>query len=138
VDGVALPRALERQAPDEVWSLVRATASDTDASIFLTAAFTDLRRGELLAPVARRRLRGLDDSRPRELRGRISHRAEVGKVRSVPMAADVASALEGLWPGERFSGEDEFVFQAKRGIPLHGDALSERHEDALQRAGCDS
>jgi integrase len=36
-------------SPDEVWALVRAASSESDAAIFLTSAFTGLRRGELLA-----------------------------------------------------------------------------------------
>ena len=40
---------IEVFSPEEVWALVRAAASEQDAAIFLTAAFTDLRRGELLA-----------------------------------------------------------------------------------------
>jgi len=35
-------------SPEEIWTLVRAAASDIDGTIFLTAAFTGLRRGELL------------------------------------------------------------------------------------------
>jgi integrase len=36
-------------SPEEVYALVRAAASEQDAAVFLTAAFTGLRRGELLA-----------------------------------------------------------------------------------------
>ena len=36
-------------SPEEVMALVRAAASEQDAAIFLTAAFTGLRRGELVA-----------------------------------------------------------------------------------------
>ena len=36
-------------APEEVWALVRAAANQLDAALFLTAAFTGLRMGELLA-----------------------------------------------------------------------------------------
>ncbi len=36
-------------SPEEVWALVRAAASEMDCAIFLTAAFTGLRMGELLA-----------------------------------------------------------------------------------------
>jgi integrase len=36
-------------SPEEVWALVRAAASEQDAAIYLTAAFTGLRLGELLA-----------------------------------------------------------------------------------------
>ncbi|MGH2892138.1 MAG: hypothetical protein ACRDPM_02550 [Solirubrobacteraceae bacterium] len=34
---------------EEVWALVRAAGSDQDGALFLTAAFTGLRMGELLA-----------------------------------------------------------------------------------------
>jgi integrase len=35
--------------PEEVCGLARAAASEQDAAIYLTAAFTGLRRGELIA-----------------------------------------------------------------------------------------
>ncbi len=41
--------AIEVFSPEEVMALVRAAASEQDAAIYLTAAFTGLRRGELLA-----------------------------------------------------------------------------------------
>jgi integrase len=40
---------LEAFSPEEVWALVRAAGSEQDACPFLTAAFTGLRMGELLA-----------------------------------------------------------------------------------------
>jgi integrase len=36
-------------SPEEVWTLVRGAESEQDAAVFLTAAFTGLRLGELLA-----------------------------------------------------------------------------------------
>ncbi len=39
---------IEVFSPEEIWSLVRAASSELDGTIFLTAAFTGLRRGELL------------------------------------------------------------------------------------------
>jgi integrase len=36
-------------SPEEVWALVRAAKDEPDGAIYLTAAFTGLRRGELLA-----------------------------------------------------------------------------------------
>jgi integrase len=36
-------------SPEEVWALVRAADSEQDRAIYLTAAFTGLRMGELLA-----------------------------------------------------------------------------------------
>jgi len=40
---------IEVFSPEEVWALVRAAASDQDGAVYLTAAFTGLRMGELLA-----------------------------------------------------------------------------------------
>ena len=84
-------------SPEEVWALVRAAGSEQDAAIFLTAAFTGLRRGELLA------LRWRDvDFAGSTIRVRASYAAgelttpKSGKVRSVPMAPDVAAALARL------------------------------------------
>ena len=69
---------IEVFSPEEVWALVRAAASEIDGTIFLTAAFTGLRRGELLGPaLARYRLRRLDDPGARELRRRQADDAEV-------------------------------------------------------------
>jgi integrase len=79
-------------SPEEIWALVRAATSELDAAIFLAAAFTGLRRGELLA------LRWRDvDFAGSTIRVRASYAAghlttpKSGKVRAVPMAGDVAS-----------------------------------------------
>jgi len=58
-----------------------------------------------------------------------------GKVRAVPMAPDVASALAPLSGRGRFTGDDDFVFAGEAGLPLDGDALSSRYRDALARGG---
>ncbi len=123
-------------SPEEVWSLVRAAKSEADAAIFLTAAFTGLRRGEVLA------LRWRDvDFTGSTIRVRASYAAghlttpKSGKVRAVPMAPDVASALARLGDRERYTGDDDFVFAGEAGLPLDGDALSSRYRDALARAG---
>jgi integrase len=123
-------------SPEEVWALVRAAKSEADAAIFLTAAFTGLRRGELLG------LRWRDvDFAGSTIRVRASYAAgklttpKSGKVRAVPMAPDVASALAKLGDRERYTGDDDFVFAGEAGFPLDGDALSSRYRDALARAG---
>jgi integrase len=123
-------------SPEEIWALVRAAGSEADAAIFLTAAFTGLRRGELLG------LRWRDvDFAGSTIRVRASYAAgklttpKSGKVRSVPMAPDVATALAKLGDRARFVGDDDFVFAGEHGPPLDGDALSSRYRDALARAG---
>ena len=40
---------IEVYSPEEVWALVRAADSEQDAALYLTAAFTGLRMGELIA-----------------------------------------------------------------------------------------
>src|SRR5439155_4183656 len=77
-------------SPEDVWALVRAAVDDQDAAIFLTAAFSGLRRGELVAL----RVRDVDFVN-RVLRIERSYGLGVlktpksGKVRSVPMAGEV-------------------------------------------------
>ena len=83
-----------RGSPEEVWALVRALDSEQDAALFLTAAFTGSRMGELLA------LRWRDvDFAGSPVRVRASYYAghlttpKSGKVRAVPLAPDVATSL---------------------------------------------
>ena len=127
---------IEVLRPEEVWALVRAAASEQDAAIFLTAAFTGLRMGELLA------LRWRDvDFAGFALRVRASYYAgaltspKSGKVRSVPLAPEVASALARLSQREMFIGEDDLVFVGDFGTFLDGSAMRRRYKAALARAG---
>jgi integrase len=46
---LAAPGAIDVLSPEEVQALVRAATSEQDAAIFLTAEFTGLRQGELVA-----------------------------------------------------------------------------------------
>jgi integrase len=104
--------------------------------MFLTAAFTGLRMGELLA------LRWRDvDFAGATIRVRSSYAAgqlttpKSGKVRAVPMAPDVASALAALGRRENWLGDDDLVFVGEAGGYLDGSALRRRYKAALERAG---
>jgi integrase len=123
-------------SPEEVMAVVRAAGSEQDATIFLTAAFTGLRRGELLA------LRWRDvDFAGSAIRVRASYAAgqlttpKSGKVRSVPMAPDVSEALARLGQRLDWVGDDDLVFPGEAGSYLDGSALRRRYGTALARAG---
>ena len=123
-------------SPEEVWALVRVAASEQDAAIFLTAAFTGLRMGELLA------LRWRDvDFAAQAIRARASYYAgqlttpKSGRVRAVPMAPDVASALAHLGHRELWVDDDDLVFAGDAGGYLDGSALRRRYKLALRAAG---
>ncbi len=126
---------IEVFSPEEVWALVRAALSAQDAAIFLTAAFTGLRMGELLA------LRWRDvDFAGSVIRVRASYYAghltapKSGKVRAVPMAPDVGSALAALGRREFWTDDDDLAFVGEAGGYLDGSALRRRYKDALVRA----
>ncbi len=123
-------------SPEEVWALVRAAESEQDGALFLTAAFTGLRMGELLA------LRWRDvDFAARTIRVRASYylgqltTPKSGKVRSVPLAPDAASALAQLGQREDWVGDDDLVFVGIAGGYVDGSALRRRYKAALAAAG---
>jgi integrase len=102
----------------------------------MAAAFTGLRRGELVA------LRWRDvDFASSTIRVRASYSGgaltvpKSGRVRSVPMAPDVGQVLAQLAQREHFTSEDDLVFAAEVGSYLDGSALRRRYDRALKRAG---
>jgi integrase len=123
-------------SPEEVVALVRAASSQQDGAIFLTAAFTGLRMGELLAL----RWRDIDFS-GNTIRVRASYylgqltTPKSGKVRAVPLAPDVASALAALAQREHWLQDDDLVFAGGTGGYLDGSALRRRYKQALGGAG---
>jgi integrase len=127
---------IEVFSPEEVMALVRAADSEQDAAIYMTAAFTGLRRGELLA------LRWRDvDFAGQTIRVRANYAGgrvttpKSGKVRSVPMAPDVAEALARLGHRDHLTGDDDLVFIGELGRYVDGSALRRRYIAALERAG---
>lgn len=116
-------------------ALVRAAESEQDAAIYLTAAFTGLRRGELVAL----RWRDVDFSAQRirvsgSFAGGRLTTPKSGKVRSVPLAPAVAEVLARLSQRELFTAEDDLVFPGVVGRYLDASALSKRYRAALKRA----
>jgi integrase len=112
----APPVELEVFSPEEVYALVRAAADEQDAAIFLTAAFTGLRRGELIA------LRWRDvDFAGAVIRVHGSYAAGVltmpksGRARSVPLAAEVARRLARLAERPHWTSRDDLVLPGETG-----------------------
>lgn len=148
-------------SPDEVWALVRAAergehryartpaggvhstpaaqqrrkAEDQlDAALYLTAAFTGLRMGELLAL----RWREVDfaASTVRVVRSYSAGTVTMPKskkVRSVPLVAEVATALAKLGQRPEQTGDDDLVFTID-GRHLDNSALRRRYKRALVAA----
>jgi integrase len=115
---------------------VRAAAGEQDGTVFLTAAFTGLRMGELLA------LHWRDvDFAGSTIRARASYAAgrlttpKSGRVRAVPMAPDVAAAIAQLARRDGWIADDDLVFVGEEGGYLDGSALRRRYKAALLRAG---
>jgi integrase len=119
----------------EIHALVRAAASPQDAAIFLTAAFTGLRMGELLA------LRWRDvDLRLHTIRvsAGYSHRQlttpKSGKGRAVPMVDPVARCLRRLRRRGHLTAADDLVFPGPLGGYLDDSALRRRYKAARDDA----
>ena len=123
-------------SPEDVRELVANASDDQDGALYLTAAFSGLRRGELIGllwedidfenhsirvwETVTRRERGLPKSR---------------KSRTVPMVDDVAEALKSLKVRERYTQPKYPVFANEDGETIDGSALRRRYIDDLERAG---
>jgi integrase len=126
---------LQFYSPEEVQALVRAAESEQDAAAFLTAAFTGLRRGELVAL----RWRDVDFlGSVIRVSGSYSEghltRPKSNKVRAVPMAPEVATALAKLGQRERWTTDDDLVFPGITGAYLDASAPYRRFMAAARRA----
>jgi integrase len=130
------PNQYDFFTPEEVMALAGAAVSEQDAAIFITAAFTGLRMGELIA------LRWRDvnfDNESLHVQG--SYVAgtltapKSGLVRTVPLAEQVVAVLTKLKRRGSRTGREDLVFPGERGNEyLDGSALRRRYKDALKRA----
>lgn len=126
---------------DEIGALAAAAVpgdfEQIDRALFLTAAMTGLRLGELRAL----RWRDVDWTAAR-IRVRQSYvRGVYGtpksrrSTRSVPMHPRVGGELDRLFKSSRFTSDDDLVFaEPATGEPLRDRALDRRYERALKRA----
>jgi integrase len=127
---------IEFYSPEEVHALVRASADEQDGALFLTAAMTGLRMGELLA------LRWRDvDFATQTVRVTASYTVgtlgtpKSGLGRAVPLVDEVAQGLARLGRREGWTGPDDLVFVGATGGYLDGSALRRRYKKARDRAG---
>lgn len=128
------PNQYDFFSPDEVQALADAAASAQDRAVFLTAAFTGLRMGELIA------LRWGDvdfDTEALHVYGSYSlgtlTAPKSGLSRTVPMAEQVREELKAQH-GRVAHGRADLVFPGERGEFLDGSALRRRYKKALERA----
>jgi integrase len=121
---------------EEVHAVARVADDEQDAALFVVAAFTGLRMGELRA------LRWADVDFAnrsvfvRQNRVRSELRApKSGRVRSVPLIDQAATALDRLSRRENFVGPGDLVFASDVGSYLDDGDLRLRLYGALKRAG---
>jgi integrase len=118
-------------SPEEVHALARAAGSEQDAALFLTAALTRLRMGELLA------LRWRDVDFPAQsVRLTASYTAgklgtpKSGLGRFVPLMDEVAGVRPVMGERDPWTAADDLVFSGESGEPLDGSALRRRFKRA--------
>lgn len=140
VERIRIPRAsgaYKALTPDQVIALGAAASDVQYRTLFIVAAFTGLRMGELRA------LRWTDIDyvnaivhvqRNRPSNGTTEKRPKSGKVRSVPLLDQVARELDALSRRERFTAPDDHVFINTFGGPLHDDTIRAEWETAMQDA----
>ncbi len=123
-------------SPDQVFALARAADPPQDGALYITAAFTGLRLGELLAL----RWRDIDWGLQRiQVRRNYTDGHEKapksGRVRSAPMVDEVTLALDGLSRREHFTRADDLVFCSVTGGHLEAWSMRRRFYTALERGG---
>lgn len=128
------PNQYDFYSPEEIEQLGTGAASDQDRAIFLTAAFTGLRMGELIA------LRWGDvdfDTEALHVYGSYSlgtlTAPKSGLTRTVPMAEQVRDLLK-EHQGRVAHARTDLVFPGERGEYLDGSALRRRYKKALEKA----
>ena len=123
-------------SPEEVRTLAAAAGDTQDGIVYLTAAFSGLRRGELLA------LRWEDvDFRNESIRvfegytRNQTGRPKGRRSRTVPMVTELASALKRLRARGEHAAPKDLVFVNEDGDHMDASALRRRYIATLEDAG---
>jgi hypothetical protein len=124
--------------PEQVRLLAKHATDDQAAALYLTAAFTGLRQGELFAlqwkdidlEVARVHVRRNYTGSPKRVKAPKS-----GKVRSAPLVDEVRVALNGLSQRDYLDGPEDLVFPGPAGGHLDDMAVRRAFVKALEAAG---
>jgi integrase len=122
--------------PEEIEALARAAVTPLDGALYLTAAYSGLRQGELLEL----RWKDVDFSSPcLHVRRSLSERHVVlpksGKVRSVPMSDRLIAVLDQLSRTTAYSDPEDLVFPSLVGDHQNRFSLYDRYQEALRQAG---
>lgn len=125
-----------RPAVSDVEQALRSLEDEQDAAIYLTAALSGLRRGELLA------LRWADvDFEQSSIRvyegysANVTGKTKSRKSRTVPMVDKVAVALKGVKQRGFLTGKTNLVFVSRERTNVDGSALRRRYIATLDAAG---
>jgi integrase len=128
-------------SPEELQAVVRAEPEELYAAIYVAAAFTGLRMGELRAlrwadvDFAKRLVHVRRSYTGGSLAGGSFGAPKSRRVRSVPMSDQVARVLDALSRRADDARADDLVFTVGRGIPVHHDWVRKRFYAALEGAG---
>jgi integrase len=125
-----------RPAVSDIERALRATEDRQDAAIYLTAALSGLRRGELLA--LRWEDVDFEQSSIRVFEGYSANRAgkpKSRKSRTLPMVDKVAGALSDLKDRSARTAKGDLVFVSREGTHVDGSALRRRYHSTLDAAG---
>lgn len=134
-EGLHRPRPDHDYSPETVAEWERLNAQDAD--MYVIAAFTGLRCGELLAL----RWRDIDLSGRRLTversvsAGREMNSTKSRHIRTVPLADQAADALKRLGQRKRFSGRDDLVFCRTDGGALDRSSVRKRFIRSQEKAG---
>ncbi|MGH2865061.1 MAG: tyrosine-type recombinase/integrase, partial [Solirubrobacteraceae bacterium] len=125
-----------RPAVSDTERALRAAEDSQDAAIYLTAALSGLRRGELLA--LRWEDVDFEQSSIRVFEGYSANRVgkpKSRKSRTVPMVEEIAHALSDLMTRRTQTAKGELVFVSREGTHVDGSALRRRYRATLEAAG---